>query len=139
MFLSSHDFDVVLLVSGVAGVVSLVVRARRRAALPSGGRARSRTRPGSSARTARHVAPRRPAPPSSRSSRPSCAVPRERLAESRERERALESSRRELVAWVSHDLRTPLAGLRAMAEALEDGMADDPERYHAQMRARSTG
>lgn len=56
------------------------------------------------------------------------------LAESRERERALESSRRELVAWVSHDLRTPLAGLRAMAEALEDGMAASPERYHKQIR-----
>ena len=57
-----------------------------------------------------------------------------RLAESRERERALERSRRELVAWVSHDLRTPLAGLRAMAEALEDGLAADPARYHVQMR-----
>jgi signal transduction histidine kinase len=58
----------------------------------------------------------------------------ERLAESRDREHALEQSRRELVSWVSHDLRTPLAGLRAMTEALEDGLADDPSRYHAQMR-----
>src|SRR5262245_38184381 len=41
-------------------------------------------------------------------------------AEARERERRAEASRRELVAWVSHDLRTPLAGLRAMTEALED-------------------
>ena len=57
-----------------------------------------------------------------------------RLAESRDRERALERSRRELVAWVSHDLRTPLAGLRAMAEALEDGVAAEPMRYHMQMR-----
>ncbi|WP_239163716.1 cell wall metabolism sensor histidine kinase WalK, partial [Paractinoplanes rishiriensis] len=38
----------------------------------------------------------------------------------REREQRLEAGRRDLVAWVSHDLRTPLAGLRAMAEALED-------------------
>jgi signal transduction histidine kinase len=51
------------------------------------------------------------------------------LAETRERERSLESARRELVAWVSHDLRTPLAGLRAMAEALEDGVVDDPDIY----------
>jgi signal transduction histidine kinase len=57
-----------------------------------------------------------------------------RLAESREHERALETSRRELVAWISHDLRTPLAGIRAMAEALEDGIAPDPARYHRQMR-----
>ncbi len=58
-----------------------------------------------------------------------------RLANSRERERALETSRRELVAWVSHDLRTPLASLRAMSEALEDGVADSPELYYKQMRA----
>jgi len=56
------------------------------------------------------------------------------LTESRNRERALESSRRELVAWVSHDLRTPLAGLRAMAEALEDGVAAAPDRYYKQIR-----
>ena len=35
--------------------------------------------------------------------------------------------RRELIAWVSHDLRTPLAGIRAMVEALNDGVVDDPE------------
>ncbi|WP_107421371.1 sensor histidine kinase, partial [Streptomyces nanshensis] len=58
----------------------------------------------------------------------------EHLAASRERERALEASRRELVAWISHDLRSPLAGLRAMAEALEDGIAEDPARYHRQIR-----
>ena len=50
----------------------------------------------------------------------------ERLEESRVREARLEESRRELVSWVSHDLRTPLAGMRAMTEALEDGMADGP-------------
>ena len=58
-----------------------------------------------------------------------------RLNESRERERALERSRRELIAWISHDLRTPLAGLRAMSEALEDGVADQPELYYKQIRA----
>jgi signal transduction histidine kinase len=50
-----------------------------------------------------------------------------------ERERALESARRELVSWVSHDLRTPLAGLRAMAEALEDGVVEDQEIYFKQI------
>jgi signal transduction histidine kinase len=61
----------------------------------------------------------------------------ERLAQARTRERALEASRRELVAWVSHDLRTPLAGLRAMAEALEDQVVVDPRevsQYHSQIR-----
>jgi signal transduction histidine kinase len=49
-------------------------------------------------------------------------------------ERSIEASRRDLVAWVSHDLRTPLAGLRAMAEALEDGVVDDPARYYERIR-----
>ena len=56
------------------------------------------------------------------------------LAAARQRAAATENSRRELVAWVSHDLRTPLAGIRAMAEALEDGVADDPDLYHKQLR-----
>jgi signal transduction histidine kinase len=37
-------------------------------------------------------------------------------------------ARRELVAWASHDLRTPLANMQAMLEALEDGLAE-PEQY----------
>ena len=49
-----------------------------------------------------------------------------RLASSLERERAAESQRRSLVTAVSHDLRTPLSGLRAMIEAIEDGVVDDP-------------
>ncbi|UFU06309.1 sensor histidine kinase [Ruania halotolerans] len=59
----------------------------------------------------------------------------DRLDQAREEVAALDASRRELVAWISHDLRTPLAGLRAMAEALVDGMADDPERFHRQVRS----
>ncbi len=61
----------------------------------------------------------------------------ERLDEARRKERAMESARRELIAWVSHDLRTPLAGIRAMVEALEDGVVEEPadvDRYHATMR-----
>jgi signal transduction histidine kinase len=60
-----------------------------------------------------------------------------RLAEAQAQASALERSRRELVAWVSHDLRTPLAGVRAMVEALEDRVVEDPEtvaRYYATMR-----
>ena len=57
------------------------------------------------------------------------------LNESRAREQALERARRELVAWMSHDLRTPLAGLRAMAEALEDGVPDDPSVYYKRIGA----
>jgi signal transduction histidine kinase len=42
-------------------------------------------------------------------------------------------ARRELVAWASHDLRTPLASMQAMVEALEDGLAD-PDRYLPALR-----
>ncbi len=39
----------------------------------------------------------------------------------------LEASRRDLIAAVSHDLRTPLASIRAMVEALNDGIVSDPD------------
>lgn len=61
----------------------------------------------------------------------------EHLDQATQRERMLESSRRELVAWVSHDLRTPLASLQAAVEALEDGLVSDPEtisRYYRTIR-----
>jgi signal transduction histidine kinase len=52
--------------------------------------------------------------------------------EIRDSERAAEHSRRRLVAFVSHDLRTPLAGIRAVSEAIADGLvADDEIRAHA--------
>jgi signal transduction histidine kinase len=56
-------------------------------------------------------------------------------AAQRDRDRQVEQSRRELVAWVSHDLRTPLAGIRAMAEALEDGHAPADGSYPARIRS----
>ncbi|MBB2989500.1 signal transduction histidine kinase [Mycolicibacterium iranicum] len=53
-------------------------------------------------------------------------------AEIRDSERAAEQSRRRLVAFVSHDLRTPLAGIRAVSEAIADGVVPEEEvRVHA--------
>jgi signal transduction histidine kinase len=101
MFIEEHDLSVLLVVVGVAGVVSLAVAfwlGRRLAADAMW------------------------------------------AAEARARERQMEASRRELVAWVSHDLRTPLAGLRAMAEALEDGVVADRQtvaEYHRRIRVES--
>jgi signal transduction histidine kinase len=54
----------------------------------------------------------------------------ERLQESIESERRADRVRRDLVTAVSHDLRTPLAGLRAMVEAIDDGVVDDSESLH---------
>lgn len=62
----------------------------------------------------------------------------ERLSSSLEREREAEAQRRNLVTAVSHDLRTPLSGLRAMIESIQDGVADDPatiRRYVHEMGA----
>jgi signal transduction histidine kinase len=60
-----------------------------------------------------------------------------RLQQSIERERAQERARREMVAAVSHDLRTPLTTIRAMVEAVADGVVDEPaevRRYLGLMR-----
>ncbi|MFE3559186.1 sensor histidine kinase [Streptomyces sp. NPDC059193] len=134
MFLSSHDLFVVTTVVAVAAAVSLG------SALLLGRQLVRRCRELVQAanefgRVGVFTAPAVPAPAEIAALSRELALTSERLAVSRERERALETSRRELVAWISHDLRTPLAGLRAMSEALEDGVVSDPARYHQQMRA----
>lgn len=61
-----------------------------------------------------------------------------RLAQADADARALDSARRDLVAWASHDLRTPLASLRAMIDSLADGVVSDPQtvaRYLRQAQA----
>ncbi len=63
------------------------------------------------------------------------AVTHEQLVEARRRAARLESSRRELVAWVSHDLRSPIGAVRALAEALEDGVVSDAAEVAAYQRA----
>ncbi len=132
MFLSGHDFRVVLWVAATAGLVSLAFALIVARHAVRGSRAvQEATR--LLGEDGMFVVPKGTSSELSQLSS-QLADTSNRLAESRDRERALETSRRELVAWVSHDLRTPLAGLRAMAEALEDGLAEDPARYHAQMR-----
>jgi signal transduction histidine kinase len=135
MFLSRHDLGVVVMVCVIAGIVASAFGWLLGRQVASGGAAlRQAARSlGDEAGQFR--------PPVLPLAAEFAALSREltdtsaKLAESRAKERALEQSRRQLVAWVSHDLRTPLAGLRAMAEALEDGLAADPPRYHKQMRA----
>lgn len=49
----------------------------------------------------------------------------------------VEKLRRDLIAWTSHDLRTPLTSIRVMIEALNDGLVEDEEtkvRYYRTIR-----
>ncbi|MER5641261.1 HAMP domain-containing sensor histidine kinase [Kitasatospora sp. NPDC002227] len=128
MFLSHHDLGVVITVLGMAAVVSLLTAALLGRQVVAGSRALT-----AAARTVGSdtgfAAPAQPLGTELAELSAELAATSARLAESRSREQALERSRRELIAWISHDLRTPLAGLRAMSEALEDGVADDPPRY----------
>jgi signal transduction histidine kinase len=64
-----------------------------------------------------------------------------RLEQSADEAEALDEARRNLVAWASHDLRTPLASLRAMIDALADGVVEDEEttrRYLTQSQGEIT-
>jgi signal transduction histidine kinase len=139
MFIMKHDLRVlwvVLISAGTVGLIVAVLLGRRVADAsrsvgemarrlgetgpePMGGRSRS-TAPGELAALATEL-----------------EQTSARLAAAQAQAAALERSRRELVAWVSHDLRTPLAGVRAMVEALEDRVVEDDEtvaRYYATMR-----
>jgi signal transduction histidine kinase len=135
MLVSAHDLTVVLtclpvaigagIAYGIASsrgmVTDLEALARRAAALEAGaGAPPTGPRPGGAAEVATVAE--------------ALDAAAARLAAARDRERAMEASRRDLVAWISHDLRTPLASLRALAEALADGVATDEatrERYLA--------
>jgi len=60
-----------------------------------------------------------------------------RLQDAEEQRAALDRERHELTAAISHDLRTPLASVRAMVEALDDHVVEDAaeiDRYYATMR-----
>ncbi|MGH9013375.1 MAG: sensor histidine kinase [Acidimicrobiia bacterium] len=137
MFLSSHDLGalgVMLLAAGtVAVVTSFVLGGRVERASEALAQVTRRLGDGEAV----GAAPGGAVPPELARLREELEETARRLHEARAREQALDTSRRELVAWVSHDLRTPLAGLRAVIEALEDGVVDDPEtiaRYHRTAR-----
>ena len=52
---------------------------------------------------------------------------RDELKDSIERERRLEDSRKELITCISHDLRTPIASIKAYSDGILDGVAKDPD------------
>jgi signal transduction histidine kinase len=51
-----------------------------------------------------------------------------------QKRKELETLRRDLIAWAGHDLQTPLASVRAIVEALADGVVDDPETVQRYLR-----
>lgn len=135
MFLSGHDFRVLLIVSVVAGAMATGIGVALSRGVARGGRELAVGAQSLGERPYLRAAVPLPTELAEVDSALHAASGRLRAAVARER--ALEASRRELVAWISHDLRTPLAGIRAMSEALEDGIATDPAlvaRYHGAIR-----
>ena len=136
IMLSPGDRAVMLELMGVSGIASLVASyfVGRAVGRASGALLASVRQVGDSGI---YTPPEIPLPAELEGLSRGLAEAHERLGQARAREQAFEASRRELVAWVSHDLRTPLAGLRAMAEALEDRVVFDPrevDHYHSQIR-----
>ena len=141
MFISAHDSTAVSVALACATVIGVLVSfvLGRRVALGSRWLTSALRDLGT---VPRHGEAERPASQMSTSGQPGeivalaeeLAATRERLANAQQRARALEDSRRELVAFLSHDLRTPLAGLRALAEGLEDGVLEDRPAALRQMR-----
>ena len=144
MFLMKHDLRVlwvVLISAGTVGLDVAVLFGRRvaEASRSVGEMARrlGETGPEVGPRPGPGAVPRASAPGELAALAAELEQTSARLAEAQAQAQALERSRRELVAWVSHDLRTPLAGVRAMVEALEDRVVEDPgtvARYYATMR-----
>ncbi len=128
MFISAHDLEVMWYILATAAVVAVVV-----AVVLGLGLARNTKRLTGVARSigrGETVAPQGKMSSELGALAAELQATSEKLEESRRREAAVEQARRELVSWVSHDLRTPLASMRAMAEALEDGVATDVSGYH---------
>lgn len=138
MFVSGHDeglLMVVLVAGGTAGVVAALAFARRlgvaNRALQE---AAQRIGQGDLGEL---VSLERPATAEMTALAREFDAMSARLAAARAHEQALDASRRELVAWISHDLRTPIAGILAIAEALEDQVITDEAtvtRYLATIR-----
>ena len=58
----------------------------------------------------------------------------QQLEDAASKQRTLEHSRRQLIAAVSHDLRTPLASMRAMVESINDGVVSDSDTVNRYLR-----
>jgi signal transduction histidine kinase len=135
MFFSTHDRDLVVLLLGYSLAIALVF------ALAVGhglGASLAAMRDGAARMAAGDLWARVPVPRERELAELATTLNAmaERLDAAFARQRELEEARQGLIAAVSHDLRTPLASLRVMVEAISDGVADDPatiRRYVAAM------
>lgn len=55
---------------------------------------------------------------------------RVQLKESLQKQAVLEYSRKELIASISHDLRTPMSSIKGYVEGLQDGIIHDKEKFN---------
>jgi signal transduction histidine kinase len=138
MFISSHDLGALFVVLTTSAALALGAAVQLGANLDrSAQEVRELARHLGSSVDAGPPPARRDAPPELNAVAVEVEDLPRRLELLRQRADALEQSRRDLVAWVSHDLRSPLATIRAMAEALDDGVVTEPDvrdRYHHQIR-----
>lgn len=56
------------------------------------------------------------------------------LEEAERKKLELDRMRSDLIAWIGHDLRTPLTSVRAIVEALADGVVEEPEARFRYLR-----
>ncbi|MFD7307404.1 sensor histidine kinase [Promicromonospora sp. NPDC059942] len=132
MYLSLHDLQVLLWVVGLSAVLSLTATLLTARAVSRSfahlGEAVERVGRGAV------VGPEAYAGRELADLSAQLAVASERLAAARAEIEQLDAARRQFFAWISHDLRTPLTGVSALAEALDDGAVADPADYVRRIR-----
>ena len=139
MFLSPHDTTVIIVALITATPLAalgawLVTRRVGRGSARLGAAMERLVADSTSEPMAPEVADTEPIPAELAAAVAELEATRQTLTEARRRQQAAEDARRELVSFMSHDLRTPLAGLRALAEGLEDGVITDVPRALAHLR-----
>lgn len=132
MFLSAHDLQLVLIVLGyglaLAVVMTLLVTARMTADLRRLADVASQVGAGERPSS---VGIDRSDEIGALAETVEDMIGRLRAAE--ESREAMDATRRRFLAALSHDLRTPLTSMRAALEAIQDGVAPDPDRYLSAM------
>mgnify|MGYP001544440561 CR=1 FL=1 len=135
MYISEHDLTIlvwVIAAAAVAGILLAVLLARTlRRSLADLGASLDQVAAGAVVPASAHGSPEVSALSAQ------LAETSRKLAEAREAIEQLDASRRRFLSWISHDLRTPLTAVQALAEATEDGLITDPTELARQVRAQS--